>query len=607
MSNNEYTVGDYLRDRLIEAGTDRVFGVPGDYTLALLDDLVAAPGLAWTGCANELNAGYAADGYARMRGIGALCTTFGVGELSAVNAVAGSFAEHVPVVHVVGAPAAGTRAAARIVHHSMGGGEFPHFAGMHEKITCAQATLTAANAGPEIDRVLSAVRTQRLPGYLLLPADVAAAPVAPPASPLPDPDEHADPDAVAGFIAAARKLLATAPGGSGITVLSGLLAHRFGATGDLAALLAAGPLPHATTPWGKSLVDESGPGFAGVYAGPASAERVRAAVEQAHVLILAGVQFTDLTSGLFSQQGNRQRTIELGAAAASVGPALYRQVPLRTALQVLTSLVAGLAAAPPARAARPAPLLAPLPRQRQATPPAPLSQQALWDRVARFLRPGDIVLADLGTSFFGAATHRLPRDVTFIGQPMWASIGYTLPALLGACLASPGRRGVLLIGDGAAQMTVQELSTILRAGLCPVIVVVDNGGYTIERVIHGPGQPYNDIARWDWTAAPALFGSDRVGVARRVDTTAGLDNALRAAESSGQPAVIQAVVPRMDLPALLDSPGRPAPLAAVTDGSVAGRPAPAMLAASGPAWPGPGGRRTLGAAGQRAVGGAGGG
>ena len=566
VSDSSYTVGNYLRDRLAEVGADRVFGVPGDYTLTLLDYLSGGPGLAWTGCANELNAGYAADGYARMRGIGALCTTFGVGELSAVNAVAGSFAEHVPVVHVVGSPASGAQAAARIVHHSLGDGVFTHFADMHAKITCARAALTAANAGAEIDRVLAAIRTQRLPGYLLIPADVAAAPATRPAAPLATPAEQADPDAVAGFTAAARRLLASAlsdagaPGataGGGVTVLSGLLAHRFGAADDLAALIAAGPVASATTLWGKSLVDESNPAFACVYAGAVSNDAARRAVEDASALILAGVQFTDLNSGFFTQQIDRRRTIEIGATAVSVGSALYRRVPLRTAVRVLTGLVRELA--PGGSTVRPVADSAPVPPPRVAqspsapSPQAPLSQETLWDRVAGFLRPGDIVLADMGTAFFGAATHRLPRDVTFIGQPLWASIGYTLPALLGACLARPGHRGVLLIGDGAAQLTAQELSTILREGLSPVVIVVDNDGYTIERAIHGPEQSYNDIARWDWTAAPLLFGSGRVGVARRVTTVGELDEALRAAGAAAAPALVQAVVPRMDIPPLLDS------------------------------------------------------
>jgi alpha-keto-acid decarboxylase len=534
---------------------DRVFGVPGDYSLALLDYLTGQPEMAWTGCANELNAGYAADGYARMRGIGALCTTFGVGELSAINAVAGSFAEHVPVVHIVGSPPLGTQAAARIVHHSLGDGVFTHFAEMHEKITCSQAALTVDSACSEIDRVLTAVRTRRLPGYILIPADVAVAPAAPPTAPLPAPAEHADPEAVAAFTAAARRLLATVPDVSAIAVLSGLLTHRCGAAADLTALLAAGPLPHATTLWGKSLVDETDPGFTGVYVGAASADTARRTIEGAAVLILSGVEFTDLTSGFFSQQIIRPQTIEIGASAVSVGAALYSQVPLRTALRVLTSLVTELAI----ERGGPAGYTSPAAEAAEAPPSsALLGQQALWDRVARFLRPGDIVLADLGTSFFGAATHRLPRDVTFIGQPLWAAIGYTLPALLGACLACPDRRGILLIGDGAAQVTGQELSTILRAGLSPVVIVVDNDGYTIERAIHGAEQPYNDIAHWDWTAAPALFGSGRVSVARRVLTAGELDEALDLADRPGQLALIQAVVPRMDIPPLLESIARAA-------------------------------------------------
>lgn len=138
----DYTISDYLLDRLAELGADRVFGVPGDFTLTLLDHVVDHATLGWVGCTNELNAGYAADGYARLRGIGALMTTFGVGELSAINAITGSFAEHVPVVHIVGSPSSGAQTAQRIVHHSLGDGVFTHFLHMHENITCARAALT---------------------------------------------------------------------------------------------------------------------------------------------------------------------------------------------------------------------------------------------------------------------------------------------------------------------------------------------------------------------------------------------------------------------------------------------------------------------------------
>ncbi len=552
MTSTQYTVSDYLLDRLAELGVAHLFGVPGDYTLSLLDHVVRHPRVDWVGCRNELNAGYAADGYGRVRGVGALCTTFGVGELSAINAVTGSFAEHVPVIHVVGAPSSNSQSAHRIVHHSLGDGVFTHFLDMHASITCARAALTGDNARTEIDRVLAQVRDARLPGYLLVPADVAEAPVAPPGAPLPLPSDRTDPEALAAFGDAAARLMEAAGDLTQMTVLAGLLVHRLGLARNLVALLQAGALRHATSLWGKSLVDESNPHYLGVYAGAASEESVRSGVEDASVLVVAGVLFTDLNSGFFTHQLTRARTIELGATIASVGAATFAPVGMGSALDRLTELVRDRV--DPA-ALLPMPSAPRGPTGRRAEDGgAPLSQAALWDLVADHVRPADIVLADQGTAFYGMATHRLPHDVTFLGQPLWASIGYTLPAALGACLAAPGRRGIVLIGDGAAHMTVQALSTIVRARLPVVVVVVDNDGYTVERAIHGPDEPYNDIPRWDWTALPAALGADRAPRAHRADTVGELEAAL--ADADRKPAgvtLIQAVVPRMDVPELLSA------------------------------------------------------
>jgi indolepyruvate decarboxylase len=543
-----YCVADYLADRLAEVGVEHVFGVPGDYNLAMLDHVVGHESLTWVGCANELDAGYAADGYGRLRGMAALATAFGVGELSAINAVAGSFAEHVPVVHVVGAPSTDHQAAHRMVHHSLGDGVFTHFMTMHEGITCARAALTADTARAEIDRVLVEVRDRHLPGYLLIPTDVSAAVVDPPSEPLPAPVDTTDPEALAGFVEAARALLDKAGSVDHVALLAGLLTHRVGGREVLRELLGAGPVPHATTVWAKSLVDESVNHFVGTYAGGASAEEVRAVVEDAAALIIAGVQFTDLTSGFFTQRITRSRTVELGARTASVGAATFSPVELPTALGALVPLVRELAARGGATPREPVPI-SPLPAPDASDA---LSQDALWAEVAKFLREGDVVLADQGTSFYGASTHRLPSGVTFIGQPLWASIGYTLPATLGACLAQPDSRGILLIGDGAAQLTVAEIGTMVRVGLAPLVVVVDNDGYTVERAIHGPTEPYNDITRWDWTALPAVFAPSGGARACRAETVGELRDALTAArEDPATLAVVQAVVPRDDVPQLL--------------------------------------------------------
>lgn len=541
------TVVDHLLDRLIELDIDQLFGVPGDFTLGMLDHVVAHPGLGWAGCTNELNAGYAADGYARIRGAGALMTTFGVGELSAVNAVAGSFAEHVPVVHIVGAPATTTQAAGRAVHHTLGDGDFEHFAPLWDGITCASAMLTADNAVEEIDRVLAAVRDQHRPGYLLLPLDIAELPVPAVEGGLPRSAEPTDQAAIDAFAQAAASLLDPA---RDVTVLAGVLVHRFAATDALTALLENPSIRSATTLWGKSVIDETRPAHLGIYSGAASTTEIRDAVEGADALVVAGVEVTDLNSGFFTQHFDADRTIELRPDHARIGDRVFDDVPLDAALEVLHRLsTPGDAAS--TETPEPATSLLTPDDCAAAGHDEPLDQDALWRTVAQSVAPGDIVLADQGTSFYGVAPYQLPQDVTFIGQPLWASIGYTLPAALGAGLAAPGRRVLLLVGDGAAQMTVGELSTIIARGHDTTVLVVDNDGYTVERAIHGPTASYNDIAHWDWTHIASGFARDpRTPDPRTVTatTTAQLRDGL--SRTAGI-TVVQAVVDRLDVPPLL--------------------------------------------------------
>jgi TPP-dependent 2-oxoacid decarboxylase len=537
-----YTVGDYLLDRLAELGVTEVFGVPGDFTLEFLDHVVAHKKIRWVGNANELNAGYAADGYGRLRGMSALITTFGVGELSAANAIAGSYAEHVPVVHIVGAPSKDAQGARRVVHHSLGDGDFEHFLRIAREITCAQANLAPATATREIDRVLSEVREQKLPGYLLTATDVARFPTEPPTIPLPRYMGGTSPRALSLFTEAATELI----GDHQVTVLADLLVHRLQAVPQLEALLAADVVPHATLMWGKSLVDESSPTFLGIYAGAASTERVRRAIEEAPVLVTAGVQFTDMVSGFFTQHIDPSRAIDVGHNQSVVAGQFFAPLDIEVALQAL----AGILERRGVRSQQ----LPPVYSETHFEPPAreqPLTQEALWNSLSAALTPGNVVLADQGTSFYGMAAHRLPRGVTFIGQPLWASIGYTLPAALGAGLAHPDRRIVLLIGDGAAQLTIQELGTFAREGLTPVVVVVNNDGYAVERAIHGRDAYYNNIVAWHWQDLPKALGANNV-LAYRAQTYGELEDALSAAAGHRDRMVlIEAVLARLDVPPLL--------------------------------------------------------
>ncbi|MDQ1121564.1 alpha-keto acid decarboxylase family protein [Microbacterium trichothecenolyticum] len=537
-----YTVADYLLDRLAESGVRHLFGVPGDFTLAFLDHVERHPLIEWVGCANELGAGYAADGYARMHGLGALSTTFGVGELSAISAVAGSYAEHVPVLHVVGAPTTAVQAAGRASHHSLGDGDFGHFARMTAEVTAAQEVLSATDATVQIDRVLTVVRHRRLPGYLLIPADVSEAPAEPPAAPLPAADVVTDPGVLARFRDAIAARLEVADSAA---VLADILVARLGAESALHHVLAHG-LPHASLLWGRRVVDETAPGYLGSYLGAASAPGVREGIENADLLVMAGVQFTDLTSGFFSQHIDPARTVDIRGEHARIGDDDFRPLAMSDALDAVAAVLEThrdrfrLDVTPSA----------PIPREPLEAG-TPLSQSALWHEVAAFLRDGDTVLADQGTSFYGMAGERLPHGVVFGGQPLWAAIGFTLPAILGAALARPERRPVLLIGDGAAQLTIAELGTLVRHGIPAVIVVVDNAGYTVERVIHGLHEQYNDIATWDWTALLAAMDPTGTSTGVRVDTVGALSDALATARTATGLTLVQAVVPSDDVPPVL--------------------------------------------------------
>ena len=186
----------------------------------------------------------------------------------------------------------------------------------------------------------------------------------------------------------------------------------------------------------------------------------------------------------------------------------------------------------------------------------PLTQAQLWSVLGGALPEGTAVLADTGTSYWGAAGMPLPADTVFSGQPIWSSIGYALPAVLGQGLAEPARRPVLVIGDGAAQMTVQELSTIAAAGVAPVVLLLDNRGYTIERALQSPRAVYNDVAAWDWRALVTGLTGGRAGYADAATGEELTDALVEAFADTSRMRVVRAVLDADDTPPLIDELAR---------------------------------------------------
>ncbi|EGT0662101.1 indolepyruvate decarboxylase [Citrobacter werkmanii] len=534
----QYSVADYLLDRLAGCGVGHLFGVPGDYNLQFLDHVIEHPSVRWVGCANELNAAYAADGYARVAGAGALLTTFGVGELSAINGIAGSYAEYVPVLHVVGAPCRGAQRRGELMHHTLGDGDFQHFYRMQQAVTTASAVLDEQNACYEIDRVLRAMLTERRPGYLMLPADVAKQPATPPNDTLIVPLSEPESSVAEAFRYYARERLLDSPR---VALLADFLAQRFGLQPVLHRWMAETPMAHATLLMGKGLFDERHPAFVGTYSAGASSDYVRRAIEDADTIICVGTQFVDTLTAGFTQRLPAERTIDVQPHASRVGTQWFN-VPMEQAVTTLRELCLEMSfSLPPERP----------PVGRIQVEKGLLTQENFWPTVQHYLAPDDIILVDQGTAAFGAAALTLPSGAEVLVQPLWGSIGYALPAAFGAQTASPDRRVILIIGDGAAQLTIQELGSMLRDGQSPVILLLNNDGYTVERAIHGANQRYNDIAGWNWTQVPQALSHECQAECWRVTQAVQLEEVLARLSRPQRLSLIEVVLPKADLPELL--------------------------------------------------------
>lgn len=533
-----YSVADYLLDRLAGCGVGHLFGVPGDYNLQFLDHVIEHPNVCWVGCANELNAAYAADGYARVSGVGALLTTFGVGELSAINGIAGSFAEYVPVLHIVGAPCRGAQRRGELMHHTLGDGDFQHFYRMQQAVTTASAILDEQNACYEIDRVLRMMLSERRPGYLMLPADVAKQPATPPNDIMIVPLSEPESSVIEAFRYHARERLLDSPR---VALLADFLALRFGLQPVLQRWMTETPMAHATLLMGKGLFDERHPAFVGTYSAGASSDYVRQAIEDADTIMCVGTQFVDTLTAGFTQQLPQDRTIEVQPHASRIG-AHWFNIPMEQAVTTLRELCLEMSfSLPPERP----------PIGRVQVEKGPLTQENFWHTVQQFLKPDDIILVDQGTAAFGAAALSLPYGAEVLVQPLWGSIGYALPAAFGAQTACPDRRVILIIGDGAALLTIQELGSMLRDGQSPVILLLNNDGYTVERAIHGANQRYNDIAAWSWTLVPQAFSRECQAECWRVKQAVQLEEVLARLSQPQRLSLIEVVLPKADLPELL--------------------------------------------------------
>ncbi|KAF2663452.1 pyruvate decarboxylase [Microthyrium microscopicum] len=540
-------IAEYLFARIRQAGVESIFGVPGDYNLIALD-YVSKNGLTWVGDANELNAGYAADGYARIKGLAALVTTFGVGELSAINALAGAYSEYVPIIHIVGCPSTINQANGMLLHHTLGNGDFTVFKNMAANVSVAVADLSnPQTAAHVIDDAITKCWIESRPVYIWLPTDVVRCKVegkrletklALSFKPNDAEKEKYVTSVVLKHLTDAKNPM----------VLVDACAVRHRAQEEVAEFLKVSGLPFVTSPMGKGAVDESMPNYAGIYAGSGSAPKVKERVEASDLVITVGSIKSDFNTSGFTYKVSTLNTVDLHSNRTAVAFSEYPGVRMNG---VLTSLTKELKSKNIKLNIVPGPKITnSIPESESST--GTITHAWLWPRLGKWLEPNDVVVTETGTANFGIMETHFPPGVRSINQYLWGSIGYATGAAQGATQAAREKklnRTILWTGDGSFQLTAQAVSTMLRNDLAPILFVICNKGYTIERFIHGMEADYNDVPDWHYKDLPTTFGA-REGQSKgyQVKTKEAFEELLSDKEfSNGQSKVLRFVEVHMEM------------------------------------------------------------
>ncbi|WP_321158029.1 MULTISPECIES: alpha-keto acid decarboxylase family protein [Providencia] len=526
------TVIEYVLARLNEIGINDIFGVAGDYAFPIEDAVCESTNMRWIGNCNELNAAYAADGYARIKGVAALSTTFGVGELSALNGIAGSYAEHLPIFHLVGMPTSGVQKNHRLVHHTLGNGDFDVFYQMSQHLSCAHAILTPENCIAETERLIATALHERRPVYIGLPSDYAVMPVIADKNTEKTIIHKSNSESLSSAVTAILEKLNSS---QKACIIPGILSARLGYADDVQAIIDKTGLPYATMFMDKSIVSESNPSYMGIYNGKLMNTQVGNFVESCDCVMGIGAVLTDFNSGSFTATIRPENRINILADHVKVGSAIYPQVYMHDVLAQLKQLAPALNH-PGIKAQD---LGAPIQGEN-----GKITAGYLYPRLEKMFKKYDIIIAETGTASMGLGFALLPENAQFHNQTLWGSIGWATPAAFGAAIAEPHRRVILVTGEGSHQLTAQEVSQFARFGLKPIIFVLNNDGYLIERLLcKDPEAYYNDLPQWNYAQLPAALGCND-WYCQKVTTCDELDKAIQHAESQDSAAYIEIVMDR---------------------------------------------------------------
>ncbi len=535
------TVGSYLATRLAQIGLKHHFVVPGDYNLALLDQLLLNKDMQQINCANELNCAFAAEGYARAKGAAACVVTFSVGAFSAFDGIGGAYAENLPVILISGSPNTNDAGDFHLLHHTLGTHDFHYQIEMAKRITCAAVAIQRAEDAPRlIDQAIRAALLAKKPAYIEIPSNLAGAACAPPGpiSAVIDP-EPSDAASVAAAVDSAAAFLAKKlkP-----MLLAGPKLRAAGAEAAFLALAEAIGCAVAVMPGAKSFFPEQHKQFVGVYWGEVSTLGANTMVDWSDGILCAGTVFTDYATVGWTAQPAGANVLIADPDHVSLPGADFSRVRLADFLSALAKKVkrndttmVEYARLRPDR-----------PQVSTADPKAKLNRKEIARQVQGIMTGHTTLLLETGDSWFNGIETSLPDGARFEIEMQWGHIGWSVPASFGYAVGSPNRKIVVMVGDGSFQMTAQEVSQMVRLNLPVLLFLINNHGYTIEVEIHDG--PYNNIKNWDYGALIEAFNAGE-GHAKGYRATNGGELAeaiTKAATNTKGPTLIECVIDRDD-------------------------------------------------------------
>lgn len=506
-----------LRDR----GATEVFGIPGDFALPLFREIEGSRVLPLVTLSHEPAVGFAADAAARARGgLGVAAVTYGAGALNLVNAVAGAYAERVPLVVLSGAPAAHEAASGLRLHHQVKSLDSQWR--LFREITADRARLDEPREAPQqIARVLDTALHASRPVYLEIPRDMPGRAC----DAVPPPARRDDPDADA-LAACADELLERLSRAKRPVLMVGVEVRRYGLEARVAQLARRLGLPVVTSFMGRGLLAESDAPPRGSYLGLAGDAATSALVEESDALVLLGVIVSDTNFAVSARRIDLRHAIQALDGDVTLGHHVYPRIPLEALVDALLARAPALAppSAAASAAARPdrAAGAVASPFAADGAPIAPPDIAAAVNALMH--EHGRMPIAsDVGDCLFTAMDI---APTALIAPGYYATMGYGVPAALGL-QAATGRRPLVLVGDGAFQMTGWELGNARRAGCDPIVIVFNNAGWEMLRAFE-PGAAFNDLDRWDFASMAAGMGGD----GRRVRTRGELQAALQRAHAT---------------------------------------------------------------------------